>query len=381
MSGLYFHIPFCKQACSYCDFYFVTNTEYREHFVEKLIDEINSYRESSLINENVETVYFGGGTPSLLQENEIERILKNLDDIFGLSHVQEITLEMNPDDVSKEFIDRLHKCGITRASMGVQTFNSRLLTFMHRAHSREDALRCLDILSASDLLTYSVDVIYGNPGQSLDDLKADIDTLLKFNPPHISAYSLTIEPRTRLGKLAKLGRLNPADEEIVNQHFDMLTRLLSDNGIFRYEVSNYSRIGHEAIHNSNYWEHKNYLGFGPAAHSFWWSPDKKSADRWKNVSDLKSYLRYDFPAIKESEETLSMEVLGEERIMLGLRTRKGINNPLLEEKYHYHFSEKQNAYIRYLDKAGFLGSEDPLILNDSGLKLADHITLELISRH
>lgn len=380
MSGIYIHIPFCRQACSYCDFYFVTKPGQKQAFVQKLTEEIFSYKDSDYSSEKVETIYFGGGTPSQLEPGELDQILQAVDSVFNISDVQEVTIEMNPDDVSAPYLNDLKKLGITRASMGVQSFHPDLLAFMHRAHNREDALHCLELLEKSGLPTYSVDLIYGNPGQREKDLEEDIRTLMTFRPPHVSAYSLTIEPRTRLGKLVELGRLKPQDDDVVSRHFDLVSKLLAEQDVYRYEVSNFARKGHEAIHNSNYWEHKNYLGFGPAAHSFWWENDSQ-ARRWQNKADLQAYLSGQLNENKSNEELLSLETLGEERIMLGLRTINGISSKALTDVYKYEYDDLQLSYINELHSGGFLTSEEPLILNDSGLKLADHITLELISRH
>ncbi len=380
MSGIYIHIPFCRQACSYCDFYFVTKTDQKQLFVHKLIEEIFYFKDSEYSSENVETIYFGGGTPSQLSGGEIEQILTAVNKVFGTSGVKEITFEMNPDDVNTNYLNDLKNLGITRASMGVQSFHPDLLSFMHRAHNREDALHCLELLEKSELQTYSVDLIYGNPNQTEEDLEEDIHTLMAFEPPHVSAYSLTIEPRTRLGKLVDLGRLKPLEDDIVGRHFDLVSQMLSEHNIHRYEVSNFARKDHEAIHNSNYWEHKNYLGFGPAAHSFW-RDDKTRARRWQNKPDLSAYLANEAGENISNEEYLPPETLGEERIMLGLRTIKGVSSDLLTDSYQYPFSDLQLHYIEGLNEGGFLKSAEPLILNDKGLKLADHITLELISRH
>lgn len=380
MSGLYFHIPFCKQACSYCDFYFITRTEKRELFVEQLVNEISSYRNTRYANEPVDTLYFGGGTPSLLKENELEDIIKAISKTFDLNNIREFTLEMNPDDVTLEYLKAIKDLGITRASMGVQSFQPELLEFMHRAHNREEALKSLELLSKAGFDSYTVDLIYGNPGQTIDQLKKDLDLLLGFEPPHISAYALTIEPRTRLGKLKELGRILPLDEERVNQHLDLIVEMLHEHGIERYEISNYSIPGQEAVHNSNYWEHENYLGFGPAAHSFWWSDDKTSALRWQNKADFKNYIDPKNNFSPWEPEVLDLHSLAEERIMLGLRTRKGLTIDELQNRYHYTFSDQQKAYLDYLDRENFLKDTSPLRLSPKGMKLADRITLEIISR-
>ena len=374
MSGIYLHIPFCKQACSYCDFYFVTRTSEREHFVRRLVEDINSYKGSKFAEETVETIYFGGGTPSLLEPLQLEQIMEALHDIFDINE-REITLEMNPDDVSAQFLADLKSLGISRASMGVQSFEPELLEFMHRAHSSEEALQCLELLSASDFNSFTVDLIYGNPGQSEEQLERDVNKLLEFDPPHISAYSLTIEPKTRLGKQVELGRLAPPEDDKVAKHFDLINRLFNSYGIERYEVSNYSLPGKEAIHNSSYWEHNNYLGLGPGAHSFWWD---ESAERWENEQDLRKYLRDED---QPEREELSLNQLAEERLMMGLRTRKGIEKRELTERYDYKLSSRQLDYLKNREQEGKVKVDETITLTDEGIKIADAIILDLVTLH
>lgn len=376
MSGIYLHIPFCKQACSYCDFYFVTRTDQSNVFVESLIEEIKSYSGTSYVEEPVQTIYIGGGTPSLLSLSQIEQILMALTNTFRLD-LEEVTLEMNPDDVTAEYLDGLRELGVNRASMGVQSFNPELLTFMNRAHNREEALECLEILSKSGFQTFTVDLIYGNPGQTLEQLEADIDQLLEFDPVHISAYSLTIEPNTRLGKQVKLGRIIPQEDDKVADHFSLLNTMLGKAGIHRYEVSNYSQAGHEAIHNSNYWQHENYLGMGPGAHSFWWS---EAARRWNNKSDLKAYLA-DPKTIKQNVEKLTLGQLAEERLMMGLRTREGVSLEELKNRYHYELNKRQLSYLEKRADEGKVLIDGSTKLTDKGIVIADAIILDLITLH
>lgn len=377
MAGIYIHIPFCKQACSYCDFYFVTRTGTREPYVERLLEEIESYRETRYVQEPVKTVYFGGGTPSLLMPGQIGRIMDKLRSVFRV-RPEEVTLEMNPDDVTREYLSALRDIGITRASMGVQSFQPELLELMHRAHNREEALGCLELLSVSGFDVFTVDIIYGNPGQSPDQLDRDLDLLLEFNPPHVSAYSLTIEPRTRLGKQVELGRIDPPPDDLVANHFDILVDRLSGEGLGQYEVSNYSKPGCEAIHNSRYWRHENYLGLGPAAHSFWWEDD---AVRWENPADIKAYLEQPFENLREVEtEILDEDQLAEERLMLGLRTREGITVSEMNRRYQYEFSDRQAGYMENKTgegKAFFDG--ETFRLTREGLKIADAIILDIIT--
>lgn len=372
MSGIYFHIPFCKQACSYCDFYFVTRTSEREHFIQRLLDEIDEYRESRFVEEKVDTIYFGGGTPSLLEPRQVEKIMEALDGVFDLD-CREITFEMNPDDVSAEFLSSLKDLGVSRASMGVQTFDPELLEFMNRAHSSDEALRCLELLSASRFESFTVDLIYGNPGQSLAQLEQDLDLLLPFDPPHVSAYSLTIEPGTRLGKQVELGRIAPPEDDKVADHFDLVNSRLSDHGIQRYEVSNYSLPGREALHNSSYWEHENYLGFGPGAHSFWWGAQ---AARWSNEADLRKYLRSEGD---REEEQLTLKQLAEERLMMGLRTRSGVGVEELVNRYDYRLSERQRQYLEKGISESKVVMDDRIRLTDKGIKIADAIILDLVT--
>ncbi len=378
MSGIYIHIPFCKQACSYCDFYFVTKQDRKDEFVNQLIQEIHSRKNTIYSNQPVETIYFGGGTPSLLSAEQFDKILTALDYSFNLG-LKEVTVELNPDDVTKEYLSGLKNSGVNRVSMGVQTFDEDLLKFMNRTHNSAEALKCLELLKASEINVFTADLIYGNPGQTLDMLDKDLDILLQFDPPHVSAYSLTIEPKTRLGKQLELGRLIPAEDDIVEKHFELVEEKLKESGIHRYEVSNFARKGAEAVHNANYWKHKNYLGLGPGAHSFRWDESKTFAHRWENEPDLKKYLQkknFDEP----EKERLTLQSLAEERIMLGLRTVKGISLKELETNYKYQLSEEQLAYISQKKDEGKIHFDsDSIRLSSSGLKIADALTLDLIT--
>lgn len=372
MSGIYIHIPFCKQACSYCDFYFVTRQQLRNSYVEGLINEIKSYRDTSYADDTFQTIYIGGGTPSLLPVSQLENIFAALQETFTID-AGEITLEMNPDDVTADYLSGLRQIGINRASMGVQSFQPELLSFMHRAHNREEALRCLQLLSESAFDAFTVDLIYGNPGQQVVQLEEDLDLLMQFDPPHISAYSLTIESGTRLGKQVELGRIKPPEDETVARQFELVNEQLAAAGLQRYEVSNFSRPGREALHNSNYWQHENYLGFGPGAHSFWWD---EQARRWSNEPDIKAYLE---ASAKKETEVLTHEQLAEERIMMGLRTRKGISPGELSDIYKYKLTGQQQEYLQEQEQKGMLLFDKKIQLTDRGILLADAITLDLLT--
>ncbi len=407
MSGIYIHIPFCKQACSYCDFYFVTRDRLIPDFIDTLICEVNAtavYGGSPFPDDPVRTVYIGGGTPSRLSAAQLRRLFSALRDRFDLSNVQECTLEVNPEDVNPEWLAEMQAMGVTRLSLGVQSFEPELLDFMHRAHSADQAHRALEEVKAAGFETYSVDLIYGCPGQTITQLKADLDQLLAYRPPHISAYSLTIEPKTRLGKLAALDRLAPANDDEVAIQQRMITDRLAANGIFRYEISNYSVPGHEAVHNSAYWSHENYLGLGPAAHSFYWKDNSDHAVRWQHPPDIHAYSRNvrsphyrtgtpvsiygtrSHQALPQRHltpgampfETLSLETLAEERLMTGLRTIRGVDPGVLQNRYRYTLQPSQHRRIEEYRKKGLMEPDNPLRLTEDGFQLADAVTLRLI---
>lgn len=378
MAGLYIHIPFCKQACSYCDFYFSTRKRQLPFFVEALLAEINSYRDTPFTEEPFTTLYFGGGTPSLLTEYQIEAIIDAIHDVFQ-TEFTEVTVEMNPDDVTADYLRSLLQIGVNRISMGVQSFNPDLLRFMHRAHSREEALNALGAISKTGFPSFTADLIYGNPGQTIEVLKEDIQTLLTFKPPHISAYSLTIEPGTRLGKQAELGRITPPGDEHVASHFDVVYDELQRAGIYQYEVSNFANPGSEALHNSSYWNHHNYLGFGPSAHSFYWTND--SALRWSNPSDLANYINNQGTALSIEKEVLDLLSLAEERIFLALRTVNGLNTKNLKEVYRYTLNSKQKKWLyTQAEMKTLIWKKDTIRCTPKGLKISDLLIVDLLSK-
>ena len=379
MAGIYIHIPFCKQACSYCDFYFITRKKLIDPFVDSLIKEIQSYRGTLYSNEIIETIYLGGGTPSQLSPDQLKRIFDALEESFFLQPV-EVTMEMNPDDVTPDYLKSLSDLGINRASMGVQSFNEKLLKFMHRAHTKSEALKALESLQTAGFPTFTADLIYGNPGQTLEMLDDDISQLLQFDPPHISAYSLTVEPQTRLGKQVKLGRISPPEDELVAEHFDLISERFSSAGIERYEVSNFSKPGKEAVHNSNYWKHENYLGLGPSAHSFWFLDDGGGL-RWENQSDIKKYMDDLSDEISTEPEKLSMFSLAEERLMLGLRTKWGVEFDELKTRYNYKLNRKQESWMEYQKEQGMLKTDGNVLrFTSEGLKIADLLIVDLLSK-
>lgn len=381
-SGIYIHIPFCKQACTYCDFYFETSRKHRDAFVDKLVEEIRFWSTKEFGQDSIATIYFGGGTPSTLTDAELRRIMEALSSSFYIQSDAEITFEVNPDDINDEKLRSLKNLGVNRLSIGIQTFNQERLEFMNRAHTVHEAKHALHLIQHAGLKSWTADLIYGNPGQTVKDLLTDIDQLLSFNPPHISAYTLTVEPHTRLGSLVRKNLIQPADDEQVSEQMSILRKKLEEAGLHRYEVSNFSKPGHESRHNSAYWEHKNYLGLGPSAHSFRWDATRTHAQRWNNKASLKQYLIEPVDTSPTNLEKLDLKTLAEERLLLGLRTREGVKISDLQGLYKYSLNNAQLHRIERFKSEHYLTSvTDKLQLTETGINLSDYITLEIISSY
>lgn len=376
MAGIYVHVPFCRQACSYCDFYFVTRTEWIPAYVDALVAEIVTWKDSRWAEVPIETLYFGGGTPSTLSAGQLNRIVEAIHETFDLRLV-EFTFELNPDDAAPTYLADLKSLGVDRLSMGVQTFDPALLRFMHRSHDAAQAERSLENIRGAGFARYNADLIYGNPGQTDLALEDDITRLLHFEPPHVSAYALTIEEETRLGKLHALGRLNPSDDEDVARQALIVQNRLAAAGLERYEVSNYAKPGAEAVHNTNYWRHVPYLGLGPGAHSFW--SDAEGAWRWQNARDLKRWV--DSPAAARTEpDALDALQRAEEYVLLRLRTRGGLEPQRLASVYGYVLQPRQIRYWEQLQHAGLALPGSLWRLSPEGMNLADRITVDLLTK-
>ena len=381
LSGLYLHIPFCKQACSYCDFYFVTRQELKKPFVDALIQEINSYEGTDYANQSFDTLYIGGGTPSLLPISSLEHIVATLERVFTL-RLKEFTVELNPDDVSRSYLEQLSELGVNRISMGVQTFSEERLTMMHRAHTRSQALGALEAMMESPISNYTVDLIYGQPGQRLEELYEDVELLMNFSPPHISAYALTIEKNTRLAKQVDLGRIVPTDDDLVAEQMEALEERLMVNGLHRYEVSSFAKPDYHALHNQMYWYHGNYLGFGPGAHSFW-KTTFHTAKRWSNARDLSLYIEQANQLGRQEAadaEKLNHAALIEEHLWLSMRTARGLDTEYLKNVYDYELSEKQLSRLEKMVEYKWLSKEGSCYcLLSAGFSVSDRLGLDLIS--
>lgn len=326
MSGIYIHIPFCKQACHYCDFHFSTSLKKQPELVEAIIKEL-FLRKNEMNDEVVETIYFGGGTPSLLTEKELSTILEKIDKNFKIVSNPEITLEANPDDLTLEKIKQYHQLGINRMSIGVQSFFEEDLQLMNRAHHAQDALNCLTV-AKKYFDNISLDLIYGIPGLTNERWLKNIETALSFEIPHISSYALTVEKKTALEHLIKVGKINQPCENVAHEQFHLLIETLEKNDFVHYELSNFGKENYFSKNNSAYWQGKSYLGIGPSAHSF----DGKTRS-W-NVSNNSHYIK----ALSKNELAIERETLTEkdqfnEYIMTGLRTIWGVSLEKIEKNF------------------------------------------------
>ena len=340
MAGIYIHVPFCRSRCSYCDFYKTTNIAIKSDFIESLKKEIFLKR-TFLNGAVVRSLYFGGGTPSVLSVEEFADIVSELKLNFDLSNLDEFTVELNPDDVSLEFLKGLSALGINRVSYGVQSFHDRYLKMVCRRHDAKQALEAIRLTQSVGIDNISIDLIYGLPGLSLAEWQRDIDLFLSLKVPHLSAYHLIFEEGTLMTDQLKRGLFSEATEDESKEQFLALRNTLLNHGFLHYEISNFSLPDKSSKHNSSYWSGEPYLGLGPSAHSF----DGKK--RYWNLSDVEGYiqlLQSGEGAIIESEE-LSEKDIYNELVMLGLRTQRGISQADLFEKVSLFY---QNYFLKVI---------------------------------
>ncbi len=353
MSGIYIHIPFCKQACHYCDFHFSTSMKKKEEMVLAIAKEMQM-RKTEFENEVVETIYFGGGTPSVLQVSELRFLIDIVYKNYNVAENPEITLEANPDDLSSERIIELSKTPINRLSIGIQSFFEDDLMMMNRAHNSEEAKKCLE--EATQYFdNISLDLIYGIPGMSNEKWKQNIETALSFGIPHISSYALTVEPKTALNKLIQTGKIAKPNDESAQEHFAILVETLEANDFVHYELSNFGKENYFSKNNSAYWLGKKYIGIGPSAHSY------DGVSRSWNVSNNSLYLK----AIQEDKLPNEFEILSisdryNEYIMTGLRTIWGVSLERIETEFG-------SEYLDYLHKQAQKFINDDLLFIDNAI--------------
>ena len=329
MAGIYIHTPFCRSFCIYCDFFSVINQSKIEGYLSSLALEMERRGEFFKLEEvTPTTLYIGGGTPSILSLEQLGSIIEALKRNFNIDHLEEFTIEVNPNDITKEYAQGLYALGINRVSMGIQSFVDSHLKWMNRRHTAEEAEEAYYLLREAGFRNISLDLIFGFDGLT-DDLWLDnLNKMVALKPEHISSYQLSIEPDSSLGKLYSEGRYRDVEEGVSARQYDMLQRVLREGGYEQYEISNFSLPGFRSKHNSSYWSGSTYLGLGPAAHSY-----QKGIRSW-NISEIDSYILSNGATVSEEErEILTREDIFNEKIMLGLRTLDGV---LLSELQSYN---------------------------------------------
>lgn len=371
MSGIYIHIPFCKQACHYCDFHFSTSMAKKDAMIAALQNEL-VLRKDEFRNEVVETIYFGGGTPSVLETNEINGLIHTVRSNYEVIENPEITLEANPDDLSQRKIGQLAQSEVNRLSIGVQSFFEEDLKMMHRAHNAEQASNSLK-WATQHFDNISVDLIYGIPEMTDLRWKQNIEKALSFGIPHISSYALTVEPKTALASFIKKGLIPPVDDALAQRHFQILYDRLVEAGYDCYEVSNFGKPHYYSKNNTAYWLGKKYMGIGPSAHSY----DGKIRS-W-NISNNPKYIKtIGQGQLPTTRETLSMTDKYNEYVMTGLRTIWGISLDRIQSE----FGEKYYVYItremeKYIEQELLMWSKGQLIATKKGKFLVDGIASDL----
>jgi len=373
MAGLYIHIPFCAKRCLYCDFFSNTDMKYKESYIDALIREM-AQRKDYLFNEPLDTIYFGGGTPSQLSADDYARIFEAIHSHFDLSACKEITLEANPDDISPGYIHSLRALPFNRVSMGVQSFIPEDLLFLRRRHNREQAIRAVEICKDAGLTNISIDLIYGLPGQTNAKWESNLEEALLLDIPHISAYHLIYEEDTALYDLLDKGQITPLDEDDSLTLFSTLIDTMEQKGYQHYEISNFARSGYRSLHNSAYWEGTKYLGLGPSAHSY------NGETREWNIASLPAYIKETQggdPVVER--EILTLPIRYNDYIITRLRTAKGIDlreiQSVFGSEYYNYCKQQTSAFIR----DGLLVKEqDTIRLSRQGIFLSDGIMRELI---
>ncbi|MGA1227094.1 MAG: radical SAM family heme chaperone HemW [Tamlana sp.] len=371
MAGIYIHIPFCKQACFYCDFHFSTSLKKKDELLNSLVKELE-LRKDSFKNETIETIYFGGGTPSLLTNAELQLLIDKVYNNFNVVKSPEITLEANPDDLTKLRLSSLTSTQINRLSIGIQSFFEDDLKSMNRAHNSKEAKTCLSIATQYfDNIT--IDLIYGIPNMSLEKWDKNLKTAFDFGVNHISSYALTVEPKTALASFIKKGAYPPIDEDLALQHFNYLVEKTTEQGFVHYEISNFGKPDYFSKHNTSYWQGKPYLGIGPSAHSFY------NKQRGWNMANNSKYIQ----AIQNNTLPNTIEHLSEkdqfnEYVMTGLRTIWGVSLKKVVRDFGMRYKTHVLKHAeKYIHQDLLVIKEDVILVAKKGQFLVDGIASEL----
>lgn len=366
MAGIYFHIPFCKQACHYCNFYFTTSLKNVDSSTEAMIKELE-FRKEYLEEQEISSIYFGGGTPSMLDPKEIQRLIEAVKLNFQLEDEIEITLEANPDNLNAEYLKSLLETDVNRFSIGIQSFFEDDLVWMNRAHNVDEAENCVSLCRSFGYTNFSIDLIFGIPISNANHWKKNLEKVVSLKPHHISCYALTVEEGTALNHHIKVGKSPNVIDKDQEEQFYMAHDFLEKQGYEHYEISNYSLSGHESKHNSSYWEGQHYLGIGPGAHSF------NGQSRSWNIAHLPKYLK----GIESWSPDISTEILSSddqynEWVMTGLRKKTGLLLSDLAGKFASYKSYFHHA-IADVPKSYYIMDADSIYLSRKGLIFADFV--------
>lgn len=373
MSGIYIHIPFCKQKCTYCDFYTVVAPGLIDKTIDSLIREID-IRKDYLSDTNIQTIYFGGGTPSILTPQHFSRIFSALYSVYSITNETEITFEANPDDLSDNFFDGIRNLPFNRISIGIQSFNDNDLKRVNRRHTAVQALEAVKRAQNYGFSNISIDLIYGLPDQSIEEWKFNVEQALNLNIQHISAYGLTFEQGTVLWKQLKKGQVQITEDERMNKMFELLRKMIEEAGFEAYEISNFSLPGFRSKHNSAYWKMIPYIGLGPSAHSF------NSTERQWNVSSIKEYNT----AIEENRTFWEKEILTStdrlnDYIMVSLRTSEGLNMSYIQTEFgqdYWNHIKKESA--KYIASGHIFTNNHYYTLTTKGIEISNTIISDLM---
>jgi oxygen-independent coproporphyrinogen III oxidase len=371
LAGIYIHIPFCKQACYYCDFHFSSYLALKDDLIDALVREI--VWQKDFFTGSVSTIYFGGGTPSLLNTKDLKKIFSAVSKNYAILPEAEITLEANPDDMTLEKLKLWKDFCVNRLSMGIQTFNDNMLHYLNRIHSADEAIKSFYNARSVGFNNINCDLIFAIPGQNNEILENDLNTMLDLRPEHISAYCLTIEERTVFGNWLKKNKLKQVDEEMATEQMEKVWDFLTGAGFEQYEISNFCRDGYFSRHNSAYWKDEAYLGVGPGAHSY------DGENRYFNISNNNLYIKSIMQGqIPFTVDNLTLEDRVNEYILTSLRTSSGCDLKHLEDKFHIFFMGMKTKPVEQLVSGGLLEMFDNrLYLTKKGKLLADYVSSEL----
>ncbi|RGM48136.1 MULTISPECIES: radical SAM family heme chaperone HemW [Bacteroides] len=373
MAGIYIHIPFCKTRCIYCDFYSTTRSDLKERYIRALCRELR-IRKDYLEGATIETIYFGGGTPSQLDEEDFRQVFATIEEVYGMEHCKEITLEANPDDLTEEYVTRLHRLPFNRISMGIQTFDDVTLKLLNRRHNAMQAIEAVDRCRRAGFENISIDLIYGLPGETDERWERDLKQAVSLNVEHISAYHLTYEEGTRIYELLQAHRIREVDEESSVRFFSVLIDTLDAAGYEHYEISNFCRPGKYSRHNTSYWKGIPYLGCGPAAHSF------NTHTREWNVASLEEYMQgIETDRRKFETEYRDKTTCYNECIMTCIRTLWGISLKYIEMEFGTEMWKYcMDMATPYLESGKLKIQDNHLCLTREGIFISDGIISDLM---